>query len=86
MRCRILLLGVVATAGVMAGDDLAARKASRLAPYVDGDAKSPQPGGLGEVVRIQQLRGKAELNSGFNNVTLVVDAYGKKVVLDMPFR
>lgn len=83
MRSCILFVGVIA-AVVTIGADRTARTATGLARYVDGGAKLSQPGDLAEVLRIQQLRGKAELNSGFNNVTLVLAAYkdGKKV--DLP--
>jgi hypothetical protein len=75
MRSRVLLLGVLAIAAAVAGADPAERKGPGLARYVDGGAQSPQLGDLAEVLHIQQLRGKAELNSGFNNVTLVLAAY-----------
>src|SRR5689334_22069780 len=82
MRGCGLFVGIIVVVAATAADP-AARPAPSLARYVDGGVKPSQLGDLAEVRRIQQLRGKAELNSGFNNVTLVLAAYkdGKKVDL-----
>jgi hypothetical protein len=53
------------------------------ARYVEGGAKKPQAGDLAGVLRIEQMRGRAELRAGYRNATLVLTAYkdGKPVEL-----
>jgi hypothetical protein len=86
--CRVLLLGLIAATAALtvAGDDPTVRKGPGLARYVDGGVKAPRLGDLAEVLRIQQLHGKAELKGGFNNVTLVLAAYKDGKQADLPGR
>jgi hypothetical protein len=77
-------VGLIAAVMAIAGAGAAVRPVPGLVRYVDGGVKPLPLGDLAEVLRIQQLQGKVELNSGFRNVTLVLAAYkdGKKV--DLP--
>ncbi|MFL5241974.1 MAG: hypothetical protein ACJ8FY_07685 [Gemmataceae bacterium] len=68
---------------IIAGCDQApSRRSEEFVRHVGG-SKKQDIGDLAQVLRIEQMEGKVELNSGFNNVTLVLAAYqdGKKVEL-----
>lgn len=84
MTSRIRFVGVLAAVAAFAGAEPAQRPGSGLARYVDGGAKPSRLGDLAEVLRIQQLEGKAELNSGFRDVTLVLAAYKDGRSVDLP--
>jgi hypothetical protein len=84
MRSHALVVGIIAAAVAIAGAAPVVRRVSGLARYVDGGAKPSQLSDLAEVLRIQQLQGKVELNSGFTNVTLVLAAYKDGKSVDLP--
>lgn len=64
--------------------DAAERRPEYFVRKVAGWSRPERPGDLGPLLRIKQLEGYVELNSGFTNMSLVVDAYKEGKPVELP--
>jgi hypothetical protein len=79
-----IVAAVLGTSLVIGRDKPAERRPEHFVRHVTGSAKKERLGDLAALLRVEQLEGRVELNSGFRNATLVLAAYkdGRKV--DLP--